>query len=389
MFAADSGRRNLPTGWRAAALCSAVVLAALLCWLPAAQAQSGGPLVALADDDGGETDSFYQLALGDGAVSIYEVLRRDPLRLRRRPLSQNLFDEIGRPKTQAAGAGEILLAPIHSSTGAVRAALFVETSTGYVAFFDQLGKGTALGRISTAIGRPFGPLAAADGNFVLLPHRERSGRTEGAYLYHAGSGRGFYYSGLAKLEADSRPASTSPLPKLTGRAAAAPLLDRDRATTGYLVADSGNGDLHFLIVNRQLTEQLASRKSPLNLFEVLPTEVSRPTLERFVAVPIEGPDDRTVHVLFVDVGSGDMVLFENVGSRSAQRLSKLAPNLYDVLDGADSTVPRTVAAIPRHSSGDETLGIWLLDSLTRGVVYVNRPALPRGAVLSRVSVNGR
>lgn len=224
----------------------------------------------------------------------------------------------GRPD-QGAVPGEILLAPIRAADGSTRAAIFVETSTGYLALLDQVGRNNQLGTISVAIGRPFEPIASMDGNYALLMRRDSAGRTEGAYLYHATSGRGFYYGGLRKLETDVTAAAVADLPQLSGRVAAAPIQSSREQTRSYLLADGGNGELYFADLSGNAA-RFAIRKSALNLSTVFAQPGSHQSPQRFVAVPILANDDHTQHVLIVDVTSGAMALVESVDQRPTLRL---------------------------------------------------------------------
>ena len=126
-------------------------------WLStAAVFGQSGPIVALpAYGSGGASDSYFAFSLQDGAGRQVDRLRRDPLSLRARNTPENLFQIIGRPTDQPALPGEVFLAPIRSSDGSVRAAVYVETSIGYVAYFENLGRGGKIGQFTSVAGRPF------------------------------------------------------------------------------------------------------------------------------------------------------------------------------------------------------------------------------------------
>ena len=139
--------------WRAASLTP------LLCliWIvapTAAIAQQAGHALAIMPrtSGGGGTEELFTLDLENGRSQSIQV-RRDPLEVRLRPFDSNLFQEIGRPAGQPGQSGEIHLMPIHQGDGSIRAALFVEASTGYTAYFEQIGRGGRFGRIVTTIGR--------------------------------------------------------------------------------------------------------------------------------------------------------------------------------------------------------------------------------------------
>ncbi len=353
--------------------------ASLWAQAPAARA----PIVALPHDSTSGTDAYYYLDLGSGTLTLVDQLRRDPVQLRVQRLRQNVFGEIGRPADQPAGAGEVLLAEVHSAPRNARSALFVETSTGYVAYYDQLGKGGAFGKIVTVIGRPFAPLAAADGNFALLMRHNSNGRTAGAFLYHAGSGRGFYLRIPSKLGPDASVSSATGFPRLTGLVSAAELQTLDQ-TTGYLVADAADGSLRYLDLNG---DNVTVRDSSVGLFPTLSAEAASPEGRRFTAVSIRNARETTTHVLFVDVATGDLAILAGV-TDSSQRpvMRKLAANLYSVLGTNVGDGWRVIAAVPGVAANGATSGIWLIDSLTRLAAFVDNLETPGSATVRRVRV---
>lgn len=356
------------------------LLVALPIW---AQAPARAPITALPKDSTGGTDDYYYLDLGSGGVTLVDQLRRDPVQLRVQRLGQNIFGEIGRPATQPAAAGEILLEPIHSASRNARAALFVETSTGYVAYYDQLGRGGVFGKIVTVIGRPFAALAAADGNFALLMRHNSSGRTSGAYLYHAGSGRGLYLRIPNKINADVSTSAAAGFPRLTGKVSAAELQTSDQ-TTGYLVADAADGSVRFLELDG---DNVTARDAQVSLFPTFSGEVANPASRQITAAPIRDSGETTTHVLFVDAMSGDLAVIGGVDDPSRPPvLQKLTANLYAALGTNAGDGWRNVAAVPGVAGNGATSGVWLIDSLTRRAAYVENPATPGSATVRRVRV---
>ncbi len=351
----------------------------------AGQGDSNAPVVALPRTASTGTDSFFVLDLRNGGVARVDQLRRDALKGRSRRLTQNLFQDIGRPQTSAATTNEIFLRPIYDANRNARSALFVETSTGYVAYFEQLGKGSTFGRISTVINRPFAPIAVGDGRFALLMKRGSNGRTEGAYLYHATTGRALYFDGLAKLEIDPTMTPVPNLPTLSGQVTAAELQSVDEETVAFLVVDGSDGSMRYFDLNLDRASRISVRESPLSLFPTFDTESKNPSPQRFIAVPVQGSDDNTEHVFFVDAGNGDTALLENVNNASRPTMRKLSINLYSVLRTDVATTPRTIVAVPNVSGNGTTNGIWLIDSITRAVVYIQDPATPGDTTLRRVT----
>lgn len=339
-------------------------------------AQAEGPVVVLPDYGSTDADRFFHLQLNTGATFLTDQLDRTPPRSRL--LEQNPYREIGRPDDQPGFAGEVLLGPIRNADGSLRAVLFVETSTGYVAFFDQPGRGGLLGEISVALGRPFEPLATTDGNYALLMRRDGTGRTQGAYLYHGSEGKVLYLDGLRKLETDAPTIATSPLPKLTGRVSAVEVQSSREETVAFLVADAGDGALHFVTADNRNPTVLTHRTLSQNLYTVLPQEVIQSTPVRLLALPLLD-NSRTRHVLFLDVATGALALLD---LDRQPNLTQMPRNLYDLFGDATAT-PRTWNAIP-HIDDDSTIGVWVLDSATGQLIYLTNPSSPVGMGMQRV-----
>ncbi len=364
------------------------LLIALVIMLPMALAAQEpavmAPIVAMPQDSTTGTDDLYYLDLGSGALAHVDQLRRDPSQVRAKRLSQNVFQEIGRPADQPAAAGEILLAPIHTAPRNARAALFVEASTGFVAYYEQLGKAGAFGRIITVIGRPFTALAASDGNFALLMRHDSDGKTVGAYLYHAGSGRALYLRGLNRLDTDAPTAAVTDFPSLGGITAAAELQVFDR-TTGYLVANAADGSLRFLDLSG---DSVTVRDATVGLFPTFSAEHANPAARRMTAVPIRDDRETTTHVLFVDTATGDLAMLAGVEDPGRKLVThKLGANLYGVLGTTAGAGWRIVAAVPGVTGNGATSGVWLIDSLTRRIALVENPRNPGSAAVHRVRIS--
>lgn len=348
-----------------------------LCLGAPAAAQNDTPFITLprfASSD--QPDVFLYFDHNNGGGYVIEGLRRAPTQLRSQRLADNLFQQIGRSAGQGAIHGEILLMPIFASSGTVRDALFVETSTGYVAYLDEFAKNEKLGTLVTVIGRPFGPLAAGDGNFVLLHRRDSSGKTDGAYLYHGTTGKAIYINGLAKLTPDLKGVSTVELPKFAGRFAAAEIISGD-ATVSYLLVDATTGKVSFLDVSGS-PERLAVRQSPIDLLASFTADKLNPSLQRFVVEPLQ-ENGTTRAVLIVDVASGGVALIDEPLGQA--RLRILPPNVYNVVRPMAGDVPRTFATVRNGTNG-----VWLIDSLSGGLSYIASPLEPAELRISTVGI---
>lgn len=347
-------------------------------------AQSPHGVEAIPNYEGSDVDSLFYLDLGDGSTHRVDRLDSPPPRGRR--LQQNVFSEIGRPTDQAAGRGEILLGPIRDASGSLQAVLFVESSTGYVAFFDEPGRGSLFGSISTAIGRPFEPIAAPDRHYALLMRRGNGGRTEGAYLYHGPSGTALHLDGLRKLEPDGAVVQTPPWPTISGQIAAAEIQSSREVTLGYLLVDIATGTLHRVnLVNPP--DRISIRPYSEGLYDTLNAEPNHSTNHRLSAVGLQGDNGATESVFFIDAASGAMGVMLGVEG-SATVLQAIPRNLYDVLGQEVSPSPRSFTLVPADD-GDETTGVYVIDSLSRQVVLVDNPEQPGATLLRPLGTLGR
>ncbi len=353
-----------------------------------AGAQDSTPILAFPDaTTGGASGTYYYINLTDGKPYVVDGLSRDPLNLRSQALEENLFQVIGRPAGQAAYAGEIFFAPLASNDGSVRAGIYVETAIGYVAFFEEPGRGRKLGKIITVIGRPFESIMSMDGNYALMPRRDTSGRTEGAYLYHATSGRGLYLGGLRKLEPSVKARPTSDLPVLAGRVTTAEIHVGSEASGAYLVADPASGEVYYLRLLSGAATQVTPQKTPVQLYDVFSREGSHTSARRFLAVPVNSGRSRTEQIFIADAVTGETAVLVGVTDGDVEtRLVKAAPVNRWLRDGGGE---RVFSAVPHTSSSGATLGIWLIDSQSRSTVYIDNPGQPGEMTTARVTVERR
>lgn len=334
------------------------------------------------DTSAGVAEFFYfDLDRGDGFV--IDPSRRDPRSARGRRLQENVFTTIGRPTDQPASPGEVLLGPITNGDGSVRSLIFVETSTGYTAFFDQLGKGGRLGEITSTVGRPFGPLADADGNYALLMRR---GRSEAAILYHATAGKA-----LAALDVDDRPSQPrvvpiDGLPALGGRVTAAALSRGVDATDGFVLIDGGRGDiLRVALDERGLP--VGTTTYDFNLFDAFSREVESSADPRFLAIPVAVDGGATRHIVIVDLGTGRMAWLANVdGAFAAPSLQALSNDWTRFLT-VGGEQPRPLGVVGHTTSGGATDGAWLIDGPSGRLLYIDNFERPDNLTISAVTLD--
>ncbi|MEM1204835.1 MAG: hypothetical protein AAGN66_16520 [Acidobacteriota bacterium] len=382
MYIFSSPRPRIPV--RSSVLGIAVCLALASAAPATAQpTPSTSPFLALPKYSGGGSTSqllYFDLAGGSGWLA-------DNLRsgneIRTSRLEENLFGIIGRPADQPAFAGEIFLMPIRDSGGATRSALFVESSTGYVAYLEDLGRRDKIGKVTTAIGRPFGPLAAMDGNFALLEQRDSTGRTQGAYLYAASKGEGLYISGLQDFDGEPSMVQVPGLPQLAGPVDSVTLAYEEESRA-YAILDGGAAKVSFLDATGNVG-RLAVRQGEVDLGTAFAAESRAPALRRFVAVPLQDGNDTTQAVWILDVASGGIGLLQGLFT-AEPRVTPMPQNLYGQIRPSES--PRLFTAVPHGDSGGATRGIWLFDNL-RGVYYVERPGSPDDLRIFPVQIDRR
>lgn len=377
---AQTHRGARAPGWVSSALFGSFLflLAGPLCAQDGAETAAPSHALAMPRFESNSSDAFFHINLASGDSYLTDRLDAPPPRTRL--LTQNISREIG--LSTGMSIGDLLLAPIRNGDGSLRAAILVESSTGYVAYFDEPGRGSKLGELTVAVGRPFEPLANNDRSLTLLPRRDASGRTEGAYLYQATTGKTLYLGGLRKLEPDGQVQATSPWPTLSFRAVAVPLLSPREQTLGYWVADPTTGDNHRVSVSRNNPTQISSRQDPTKIFDAFSGKGPHSTYAPLVALGIEDRDDHTRSIFLLAVSSGEMAIWYGIDNQSgAPRLVKLGRNLYDVLGNEPAPVPRTLTALPRLSD-DGVVGIYLLDSYTRNIVLVSSLDQPGAVTLS-------
>lgn len=376
-------QRALPSPRVAPGPLAGAVLLSLLAASPDGVLAQGAPVAAFGRTASEATDAIFYFDLRDGRASIVDRLRRDASGGRVEGLRPGLFELIGRPTDQPARTGEILVAPIFDN-GNVRHAFLVESSTGYLAYLLDLGKKGTLANLSTALGRPFGPLAAPDGDFALLMRR-RSGRSEGAYLVHGETGRGLYVDGVATQALDPRVSSTSTVPTLAGPIAGVALEDGGRTTLGFVLFDEASGSLVHLDLDAQAPERLTVRPSETKLYDAFPRAAVHATHHRFLPVALQ-TGDGTRAVLVVDAGTGEMALLEDPRGLGRATWTKLRPDLDAHLTPPPVGEARGLAAVERADGRGDTLGVFVLDGTRRALVYVDRVLAPAEVTVAPVAL---
>ena len=191
------------------------------------------------------TAGAFVIDLSDGLAEFVDRVKVAVVHGTCRAINHNVFE---RPSVAArmirATPGEILAGEIRSATGAVTGLFLVDTSTGAVAYFDDLVKEPHRATLRRVNGRPAEAIASNDGNFALVMRRGGSGVTEGAYLYHATTGECVYFARVNKMASDPTVGFVNGMPEIEGGVAAIALQDGGEATTQALLIDEASGAIY-------------------------------------------------------------------------------------------------------------------------------------------------
>lgn len=342
------------------------LLAALLLGpTPLAAQVVSNPYLAMPRYQNQGTDEFLFFDQADGRGRIADRLR-EPTEIRIRVLPQNLFGAYGREVQPVFG--DLHLAPIVDAGGTSRSALFVEASTGYMAYIEDIGRGGDLGQLKTTIGRPFGSLAGGDGNYALLPLRGRNGATRGAFLYHGLDGNTLYVDDITELRNDPPVSSASTLPTAEGWVSTAELLN-DEQTVGYAILDNAAGTITRVDVSASQPTRLSARTFDLDFNEAFAADAYNPSPTRFVLVPLHAAGPTTTRLLVIDTSTGKLAYLDGLEGSNAS-LAFLPQNLYQVLRPGVGDVTRVLTPVPHLESSGRTVGVWLIDSQSGSLLYL-------------------
>lgn len=343
------------------------------------------PTIAVAFDEALRTsDALIYFRLDDGRGAMLDRLRREPARARVNRTDDNLFQAIGRGREHPAVPGELLGLPLRGRSGKTEHLLLVETSTGYVAYFEKITKNRPLGTIRTTLGRPFEDLAEGDGRFILVGRRGGNGRTDDALLYHASSGRARLLREVFEMPLEPEIQTVSGLPRLEGEVAATAIDGANGRTLAYLFVDGAEGALHQATV-AATGEVSGVRRLSLALFDVFPQATPAPASPRFVTVPINRDDGATTRVLVIDIGSGTLGWLGNV-DQGTPTLTALDLDLTRFLTAPGAPAVRSLEAVPRFFGGSDTLGAWLVDGRARQILYLDGFSDPRALRIAPVDL---
>ncbi|HPR64203.1 MAG TPA: hypothetical protein PK014_08260 [Thermoanaerobaculia bacterium] len=328
------------------------------------------PLLAVPKyDNDDSTKGIFFINLDTGNAFFIDRVKLSPLSVRTRKLNQNVFRALGRTPGTPAGPGQILVGEIREGGGNVTALLLVDTTTGSMAYITDLETQSFYGKIRKILDRPASVLASSDGNYALLMRRGSSGKTKGAYIYHATTGRGLYFARMEEMKSTPPSRPTTELPTMEGSVSALELQAGNEATEAFLLADNASGTLYYVGDVERDSDILSVRKYRISLFDFFPRDTAVASPRRFVLIPVFGSGGATDHVFVVDVGSGKMALINDVRKPNRTRVQITPRNIYDWFP-AQVGGPRVMTAVPKVKGNGETEGAWLFDSATGQILYL-------------------
>jgi hypothetical protein len=334
------------------------------------QSPGVSPILAVPMYDSGDaTSGIFVMNLKDGSAVFVDRVKREPRTFRSTKLNHNIFTVLGRPLDRPAKPGEILAGEIRAPSGQGIGLFVVETSTGSAVFLEDVGNGPHRVTLRRINGLPAAAIASDDGNFALIMRRDGSGSTDGAYLYHATSGRCVYFAHVDDMDPDTVVESVSLLPVMEGSVAAIELQSGSEATPEALLIDGGSGSVYRVRELEHQPTRISVTRQPLDLFAFFPDAVPASTPQRFVLVPGFSGNGATDTVVVIDSASGRMAALKNVFKNNGLQLVESPQNLFDYLP-VDDGRPRILAAVPKVGDSGTTGGAWVFDSGADEVLFL-------------------
>ncbi len=344
------------------------------------------PILAIPKfDPDDSTRGVFSISLENGKGTLFNGVRKTPVNFSPRAMLHNFFDAVGRPPGQSAQPGQVLAGPIRKGGGQVHALLIVDTTTGKIGYLTSLDDNPSRGILKMVDGAPARSMASDDGNYALLMRRTGSGKTLGAYLYHATTGECRILRDIGNLRRSIETLQTTTLPMIEAGVSGMEIQTGGEATSGILLIDPSTGALYLVGGIKHDPAQLTVRKLSLNLVNAFPKNPETASPQRFVPIPITDRSGATTSALIVDVGSGALALLDNLDNPSKIRLIGIQGSIYDVLP-RDVPRPRTISGVPKIDDSGATRGAWLVDSATGDVLFLNHLQDPGDLEIRKVAV---
>jgi hypothetical protein len=342
------------------------------------------PILALPIYSGDDsTTGLFVVKLNDGSAVFIDRIKGDPLTFRSRALNHNLFTVFGHPLDRPVKPGEILAGEIRATNGKVQGLFIVDTSTGSAAYLTDAGSESHRVTVRRINGRPAAALASGDGNFALIMRRDGSGSTDGAYLYHATTGRCAYFAHIDDMDPETEVEFAKPWPVMVGRVAAMALQDGSEATPEALLVDGGSGLVYRVGGLEHRPVEVTMARQSINFFDFFPEAPTVPTVDRFVLAPSFAGNGATDSVFVVDAGSGRMAVLNDVRRKTEMRFVGFTDDIYRYFPEVEG--PRGLTAVPKVSASGTTDGVWVFDFATDEVIFLENVLAPRNLRIRRVN----
>lgn len=351
---------------------------------PVVNSAFASPVLAVPKfDNDDSTKGIFFVNLDSGNAFFIDKVKGSPQTVRTRAINQNVFEVLGRQPGDAARNGQVLIGPVRKSNGTVHALYLVDTTTGKMGYITDLENRSFEGRLRHVKGAPAGNMASDDGNFTLVMHQDRSGKTDGALLYNGTTGKSAYFYGVGALEPELKPFSTTPLPPTGGGVSSLAIVAGSEVTDAMLLLDPVSGSLHYVVMSKKKAWEFQISTLPHNLFDVFPTDAAVQTPHRFVFVPLTSGSGATDRALIIDVGSGAIALLDKLRNTKKLSLKPLNRNIYTRLT-RNVARPRVITAVPKVNGSGATGGAWLFDSVTGKILFLDELLDPKNLRILKV-----
>lgn len=309
-----------------------------------------GERIAVGARTGGGTAEIYQLDLGTGVASGWEV-RSGGERLDAINVQQNLFEAIGRPLGPAAPRGSVFLFSIDEGGGKSAALAILEAESGYVGFLNRIGKDRKVGALLGAIGRPGTAAAARDGLHTLVPVANSNSSSRGFYLVHGGSGACVFMSEVEPEKGAINASGCSALPLTTAGWSSAPL----RAElSSFVLVDVSTGASWLVRSTGSPTELIATQLA-LDLPGIFGTTSEEAPARRF-----------SISQVWTSSGNGMVVADANTGKLAlVSGLENPAPQVIPIgasFQRSSGLTDNRAVLVPVFAGNGSTSGVLVFDA---------------------------
>lgn len=343
--------------------------------------QKAGLLTVSISKDSKTSSGIYSFDPMTGKGFFIDKVGKKPYQARRRPMRHSCFSVIGRPEGRSARPGEILMEGIRGSRGVFKALLFVDTTTGKMGYLSGLDVDPTGGRLRPLPGSPAAGLAGPDGNYLLMMRLSGSGKTLGAYLYHATTGECRLFREIFTLPSEAASVAVSSLPSIPSGTAGCTLSAAGGATEALMLIDPDSGRIYRVDGVRKGPAQLRASTLSANTSSSF-GKASAPRISRpFVPMPVEDSSGKTSMVLILDATNGGLAMLTSFRKSSKARLTGVSVSVSAAPCG-------DLAMVPRIDDGGRTKGAWIFEPNNDRAFFLKSLQDAARAEIREVSFNG-